>query len=134
MDGVPSNQHWQSEIYGILISAASKRAESALTGFRTDDPWLTRMAYDAGAAVEQMAKAFLAAQNPALLLPSGFSHDALLHLTGHGDLASGTLYEIQTIGLGEACRRVGLFLPSFSYDKGRDAAPEFFKANEANGC
>jgi len=102
-------------IYGILISSAHRRAGSALDGFRVDDPMLTRMAIDAGVAVEHMAKAFLAAHHPALLIPDRAPKDTFLHLAGHGDLAASPLHDVKTVGLEEACRRVKWFLPTFSF-------------------
>lgn len=108
------------EIYGVLISMASVRAHSALDGWiGGHQPGLTRMALEAGVSAELVAKAFLAAHSPALLLPDRPSRDTLLHLTGLGHLATSPVHEIQTIGMAEAFRRVRFLVPDFSYSPER---------------
>jgi hypothetical protein len=73
------------------------------------------MALEAGVSAELIAKAFLAAHSPALLIPDRPSRDTLLHLTGQGALAATDLHEIQTIGMLETFKRVRYLLPTFSY-------------------
>jgi hypothetical protein len=109
------------EIYGILISMASVRAGSALDAWNGGlQPGLTRIALEAGVSAELIAKAFLAAHNPALLLPDRPSRDTLLHLTGQGRLAASDLHQIQTIGMTEAFKRARYLLPTFSHTPERD--------------
>jgi hypothetical protein len=111
----------RAEIYGILISMARVRADSALDAWNGGlQPGLTRIALEAGVSAELMAKAYLAAHNPALLLPDRPSRDTLLHLTGHGHLAASELHEIQTIGMTEAFKRIRYLLPTFSHTPERD--------------
>jgi hypothetical protein len=109
------------EIYGIFISMASVRADSALDGWTSGlQPGLTRMGLEAGVSTELVAKAFLAAHSPSLLLPDRPSRDTLLHLTNQSRFATTPLHEVQTIGITEAFKRVRYLLPSFSHTPERD--------------
>lgn len=111
----PAERH---ELFGVLVSMASVRAEGALDNWHEGGQReLSRVPLDASIATELMTKAFLAAHNIALLLPERGNEDTLLQLTGFGPESS-ALHEVQTVGLAQALTRVKRILStSFTADR-----------------
>jgi hypothetical protein len=97
-----------------LQSSAGHHARTALAHYIRTDERHVDAAYHCGAAVEHLAKAYLASLHPVLIVERG-DFDSMLVLTGHEQHAKrsrGT--EIRTVGLEEACKRVRQVLPAFN--------------------
>jgi hypothetical protein len=97
-----------------LQTASRRAAQAALLEFG-DDASLVFAARDAGAAVELLAKAYLADQHPVLLVDRTADLDTLLHLAGLSKHARAPFHALKSIGAHEACVRVARLLPDFNY-------------------
>jgi hypothetical protein len=101
------------ELQNDLLESAKRFARSALRA-RSDRQYDVFFLY-AGIAIELLAKAFLASQNPAFIArPNDFA--SLLQASGFGTRPQS---EMRTIGFDEALNRVGHFVHSLGKSKER---------------